>query len=204
MLDSDIEIVNRIKSNEDIENNLEELVSRHSGIYCNIVNQYLSGTNNTLRNDMLEDKKYRIYEAAMKYDPNRNMKVSTFIGNMAYWACLSARTENEHTIQAGEDEYAFDRFKAPEEIDNREEVKRMAAKVIEIADSFKDDERVSKLFRMRYLDENAKFDRPTSWKYIAREIGLTTQGTIYLHDRYLKKIKSRLIDEKTLSCISSD
>ena len=68
----DVDLINNIKKQIDVEESLEELVNRHSGIYLEMVNSYASPNNPFIDyEELIQDKEYKIYNAAMKYDPDR-------------------------------------------------------------------------------------------------------------------------------------
>ena len=53
---SDLTLINRIKENND-QDSLLELINRHSGIYHTMVNYFLSGANNNLEKNVLNQEK---------------------------------------------------------------------------------------------------------------------------------------------------
>ncbi len=72
---SDIDLINNIKNDIRTENSLEELISRHSGIYLDIVNSYMRNTyGNALKQDIINEKDLTIYNSAMKYNEEKGAK----------------------------------------------------------------------------------------------------------------------------------
>ena len=93
---SDLDLINSIKNKNKINECLQELIDRHSGIYLDIVNSFLKNCNNdSLRHEIINDKEYAIYNSVLKYDENRGTKFSTFLGNEAKWICLNASNKNK-------------------------------------------------------------------------------------------------------------
>ncbi len=163
----DIQLINKIKKFRD-EKSLKELIDRHSGIYIDMVNKHLPESMEGMdKNDMLEDKDYCIYDAAIKFDESKKAKFSTYIGNLARWKCLNIYNRNikfpQHSIAEKE-----------EEIQN-------IFNIIEKSD----DNRVKKIFKMRY--KNGK--KLTPWKNIAKKLDLSIQGCINIHNKHLTEIK---------------
>ena len=79
---TDSELINNIKNQHDIEESLNELVERHSGIYIDMVNAYSSRDSAFIdKDELINDKEYKIYLAALKYDETKGTKFSTYLGN---------------------------------------------------------------------------------------------------------------------------
>jgi hypothetical protein len=96
---SDLDLINNIKNKNKINECLQELIDRHSGIYLDIVNSFLKNCNNdSLRHEIINDKEYAIYNSVLKYDENRGTKFSTFLGNEAKWICLNASNKNKKYV----------------------------------------------------------------------------------------------------------
>ena len=93
---SDLEIINEIKEDKNVEGNLQDLVERHSGIYLDMVNAYSSNDNPYIdRAELIKDKEYKIYLAALNFDESRGAKFSTYLGNETKWSCLNAYNKNK-------------------------------------------------------------------------------------------------------------
>ena len=88
-MDKDILLINDVKKDRNVES-LKELIDRHSGIYVEMVNKHipndLEGVN---KEDLIQDKDFSIYEAAINFDENKNTKFGTYVGNLARWKCLN-------------------------------------------------------------------------------------------------------------------
>ena len=79
---SDLELIYLIKQDEDPSIHLNELIERHSGIYLDIINTYASKDSSFIdRAELIKDKNFNIYQAVVKYDPDRGAKFSTYLGN---------------------------------------------------------------------------------------------------------------------------
>ena len=89
-MESDLSLINKIKQEND-GGCLEELISRHSGIYVYIVDKYTKNKSYVTNRDfILDDKDYMIYQSALSYKPDMNSKFSTFLANQTKWKCLNA------------------------------------------------------------------------------------------------------------------
>ena len=93
---SDLELISLIKQDEDPSIHLSELIERHSGIYLDIINTYASRDSSIIdRAELIKDKDFNIYQAVVKYDPDRGAKFSTYLGNETKWLCLNTYNKNK-------------------------------------------------------------------------------------------------------------
>ena len=98
---SDEELIVLIKNQEDTEQCLDILISRHSGLCIEMINSYMSKNyNDSLRKELIKEKDYQIYSSALKYNPNKSSKFSTYLGNEIKWKCLNIynRDKRRQTI----------------------------------------------------------------------------------------------------------
>lgn len=182
-MEEDLHLINKVKNIGD-QDSVMELINRHSGIYIEMVNKYLpdslEGVN---KDDILDDKNFCIYDAAIKFDENKNTKFSTYVGNLARWKCLNIYNKNIKFPQSSISEI-YDQSVScdPElkDIEKQEELKNIF-KIINNSG----DERVKKIFKMRYKDGK----KLTPWKKIAKKLDLSIQGCINIHNKHLTEIK---------------
>lgn len=188
----DLDLIQRIKKSEDVAYCLKELINRHSGIYFDVIHNLVPRDSMYCRrDDLIEDKEFNIYSAAIKYDPDRGAKFSTFLGNETKWLCLNAynKAKKKPVTSHGSPALEFVReFKEEEEIDISfiKDIYSMVEK--------HPDRRVGTIFRMRY-DEGRR-NKVMPWKYIAPNVNLSIQGCINVHNAVIKDIKRKLREEK--------
>lgn len=172
---------------------LKELVSRHSGIYLDMLNSYVR-TDALLSNkaELIQEKEYRIYQAALKYNPDKKTKFSTFLGNETKWMCLNMYNRNKRVGEISLDEELLDvyNYKNKETEDNID--RELFSRVIDIVSDFPDD-RISKIFNMRYIEGFKNKVMP--WKQISEEVNMSIQGCINIHNSTINKLKNRLKKE---------
>tara|TARA_Y100001963_G_scaffold56242_2_gene78732 strand:+ start:130 stop:714 length:585 start_codon:yes stop_codon:yes gene_type:complete len=193
MNEPDNKLIHNIQNHHDVKPSLEELVNRHSGIYFDIVSRYVpAGSTMCDRQELFEDKNFNIYNAALKYDPEKGAKFSTFLGNETKFVCLNAynKAKKKPLIT-----------KAPEDLDfiEKEEETTIIDKVLlkEIYAMVKKnaDPRVSKIFDLRYNEGSGNKVLP--WNQIAPHVGLSIQGCINVHDMEIRNLKRKLkLDNK--------
>lgn len=178
-----------VKENND-EEALSLLISRHSGIYTDMVKRYGSQTLSINEvNDIMNEKDYVIYKAALEYEEER-AKFSTHVGNKAKYICLSKKTFNKKRKKI----LPFESIEYAEESgdlnpDEKCQISEEFSDIIDLINNHKD-ERVSTIFKERYFGgERGKL---MTWKKIASQIGLSAQGCINIHDRTLSEFQKKV------------
>jgi len=185
-MSDDLSLIEKIKKDQD-ESSLKELVARHSGIYTQMVNMTISDQCNVNKNDILDEKDLFIYEKALKYDPNKNIKFSTYLGNEVRWKCLNIHNkakkyEYSDISQHSETLVEKDSFQGIHK-------KEILDRIFKLAEEYPD-VRVRKIFEMRY--KNGNKNKLTPWKKIAKKLKLSIQGCINIHSRFIKEIRKNI------------
>ena len=191
---SDNQLVKNIQNSIDSENSLKELVSRHSGIYLDKVHGYSSKNNTSSMEEMIKEKEYEIYVSALNYNPNKGAKFSTYLGNQTKWKCLNKYNKSKREGLTPLEEQALDFFSTKisptqEGFSSRHEI---FSKIMEYANSYPDD-RVGRIFHLRYVE--GKNNNVMPWKNISRELGMSIQGCINIHNSIIKKIQKKFNKE---------
>ena len=183
----DLDLINEVKQTND-SGCLKELIERHSGIYIDMVNKYIpkdiDGVN---KEDILDEKDYIIYDAALSFDDSKNTKFSTYLGNLARWKCLNIYNRIKKFPQQPIDDeknanllFCDSDISEVEESENLKKINQLIKK--------SSDKRIKKIFTMRYYSG----PKVQPWKNIAKELDLSIQGCINIHNNYLEKIKKHL------------
>jgi len=182
-MEEDIQLINKVKNNGD-EESLKELINKHSGIYVDMVNKYLpESIEGISKDDVLEDKNFCIYDAAINYDENKKAKFSTYIGNLARWKCLNIYNKNTKYPKICINDNVENNSTCDSDINFVEQQENLHRVYSIINDS--DDERVKTIFNMRYNGGK----KLTPWKKIAKKLDLSIQGCINIHNKHLTEIK---------------
>mgnify|MGYP006088185767 CR=1 FL=1 len=182
-MEEDIELINKVRDLGDSPS-VQELIDRHSGIYVDMVNKYLpDNMDGIMKNDVLEDKNFCIYDAAIKFDESKNTKFSTYIGNLARWKCLNIFNKSTKFPQCSVDE-TFESKVSYDSGTNKIQTKEDIERVLFAIDLI-EDKRARKIYKMRYKN-NKKL---TPWKKIAKKLDLSIQGCINIHNKHLTEIK---------------
>ena len=188
----DYKLVNNIQNETKCEESLKELVNRHSGIFYDIINKYVPNNSDLCsKEDLFADRDYYIYSAALKYNPDRGAKFSTFLGNETKWLCLNSYNKAKRK---------YCETKTPQELDFLDKLENcdiidtnLLNEIYFIIEKHPDS-RVSRIFKMRYKDgDNFKC---LPWKYIGKEVGLSIQGCINIHDTVVDDLKNKLLKKE--------
>ncbi len=164
---TDTDLIKKVKEEQD-SSALTELVNRHTGLYVKILDTY-SYVPPVDKQDMLEDKMHNIYQYALNYDPDKNMKFSVYLGQRLKWDCISAINKSVDMEEVNPNNVVEER-----NIPDEETIRFIIDNTSEITDK-----RFFQIFRLRHLVEKS-----WSWKKIGRAIGMTYEGArkVYLHN----------------------
>lgn len=185
----DLELINKIKKTSD-NSALKELESRHTGIYNEIVKKYYKyivdiGLNPS---DIINDKLFILYKSVLSFNPDKNVKFSTWLGNQARYHCLNCLNKKNNLITM-ENKDIKNIIEKKQTINDLNYVNLLEKSnlIISILDRLKD-KRISKIYKMRYFD-GAKL---TPWNKISKKLKISTQTAINLHEKGRKLLKNKL------------
>jgi RNA polymerase sigma factor (sigma-70 family) len=188
-MESDLNLIEKVKKENDT-NSLNLLIERHSGIYLEMVNSVIPNNCTFLdKNDLIEDKFISIYKAILNFDPNKKAKFSTYLGNETRWKCLNLFNRGIKYQYNDIEEYKEDsRFTETDKIEDISS-KEILNKIFEIAKN-NSDKRIYKILSLRYKIGNG--NKTMSWKKIAKEIDISIQGCINIHNKFLEEVKKEI------------
>ena len=188
----DFQLVENIKKNKKTEDSLHELIGRHTGIYLDIVNKYTQNGNLTNKLDLIDEKDYNIYQAALKYKSDRGTKFPTFLGNETKWICLNKYNKKKKEPQISIDDIReIDILSTKNEKINKEDFE-VFYEAIKFSKEH-EDKRVEKIFEMRYI--TGEKNKVMPWKKISEELDMSIQGCINIHNSAVEKFKIELKDK---------
>ena len=185
----DVQLVENIKNEKDVDDCLQELIERHTGIYLDIVNKYTQHTNTSNKLDLIDEKDYNIYQTALKYKSDKGTKFPTFLGNETKWICLNKQNKIKKEKKVAFDDIS--EIDLAQEDDGSKEKLEVFKKTIELAKQHQD-KRVEKIFEMRYIIGEKNKVMP--WKKISKELNMSIQGCINIHNSAIEKFKLELKD----------
>lgn len=187
-MESDISLIEKVQKDNDADS-LAELIERHSGIYLDMVHSVIPNNCTFLdKNDILEDKNYSIYKAILNFNPNKNAKFSTYLGNETRWKCLNLFNRGikyEYLdIQDFKEDFFFSEDSKIENISTNE----IFQKVLELAKQHQDS-RIYEIFNLRYVIGDG--NKTMSWKNVSKKINISIQGCINIHNRFIEEVKKQ-------------
>ena len=191
---NDNQLVSSIQSNKNTNACLQELINRHSGIFYDMINRLVPENSPVCsKQDLFSERDLHIYKTALKFNPEKGAKFSTFLGNETKYLCLNTynkekkRNINHKTI---EEINSTNNLESENKLDIQ-----LLNEIYFIIDRHPD-ARVSKVFKMRYKDgDNYKL---LAWKDIAPAVKLSIQGCINLHDSVITDIKKKILKKELL------
>jgi len=188
--ESDQVLIDIVKSNKkNASRAMTEIINRHSGIFIEMVNHFVPVNSPYCdRKDLIEEKEYHIYKALMKYDESRGAKFSTHLGNEAKWLCLNTynKAKSKSTFSSSDQQFDIEPQFNPIVKSIEEEIYK---KVLNVIDEYPD-ERVKKIFKMRYIKGEGNKVMP--WRKISDELNMSIQGCINIHNTAVKKIQQKV------------
>lgn len=185
----DTELVENIKNEKNVDDCLQELIERHTGIYLDIVNKYTQHINTSNKLDLIDEKAYNIYQTALKYKSDKGTKFPTFLGNETKWICLNRQNKIKKERKVSFEDIS--EADLAREDDGSEEKLEVFKRTIELAKQHQD-KRVEKIFEMRYI--TGEKNKVMPWKKISKELNMSIQGCINIHNSAIEEFKLELKD----------
>ena len=187
---TDAELTDKIKKDKDVEESLNLLINRHSALFSNVFNKYqnytptASGFNSYLA-DVKDDKATIFYNAALKYDKDRNMKFSSYLGQTLNFICLKTLNNKKLNNFPTDDETINSHLESKNKENKKSDI--TLDYIQEILEKL-GDKRIAVIFKERYLNH----DKTPTWAEIGEKLGLSKPWVSMLHSKGLEKIKEKL------------
>ena len=184
-------IINEIQNDNPNPKYISELISRHSGIYLDMVNTLCDKRIYPITyNDFINDKDLNIYISAKKFDKTKGAKFSTFLGNRTRWMCLNEFNKSKRKINTVSVDLIENISESIYDDSIHECIKKDTFnKIINIINNHPD-HRVEKIFKMRYITGDG--NKVTPWKNICGQVNLSIQGCINVHNSAIQYIQKNL------------
>jgi DNA-directed RNA polymerase specialized sigma subunit len=189
----DESLIKNIKGQKYIEKSLKILINRHSGICIDMINAFLSKkTHKSIVNDLIKDKDYLIYSAALQYDKNKGSKFSTFLANTIKWKCLNIHNRDKRRSSVPVEDEKIEYLSYSNKNSSQTHYIDIYSHIIKESQSHPD-KRIQKIFYLRYEKGNKNSVMP--WRLISGELNMSIQGCINLHNQALNQFKKKIIKE---------
>lgn len=176
----DLELIKKVQEEGDSEA-MSKLISTHSGVFETCLKQSLSNDYDVFKNEIHEDKNFYLYKWAMNYDPSKNMKYPTWVGQNVKWMCMNVvnRSRPWESLEEGSFDCSYE-----QEIEN---VEQMALdELSNLAKSYPD-ERVLAIIEGRYFQT-----KPKPWHKLSAELKTSQISLTNLHDKFIVWAKPKM------------
>ena len=189
---SEEEILSRVK-NFNCNESLKKLISSHSGICFNLIlkyKKYIQSKNCDFQ-DLIDQKDYFIYRAALLYDNDKNIKFSTWLGNFVKYQCLNCRRSrvDNYTVNEESSKVEIDKKAQSDFFDSQMKKERLT--VVKEALGELKDSRIREIYILRYFN-----NKKMTFKKISMAMGISEPTIKKLHKKgkniLFKKIKKTL------------
>jgi len=186
---SDVDLIENIKC-KNCNSSMKELEERHSGICYSMIKKYYN-TMSSIGLDPTEvakEKDYIIYKSALNFNPSKNIKFSTWVGNQMRFHCLNSMNKNNNLISMESDtiKNVIEKRQSNENesiFSNKEKTEF----IFNLLQQLKD-KRIEKIFKLRYFSERKNM----SWSKIGKQLNISTQTVINIHNKTINFLKNKL------------
>jgi len=191
---SDNYLVERIRI-INCENSLDELIKRHSGLCFKIIKRYASTfyANNIDIIEASADKNLIIWNAAKSFKTDKNVKFSTWLANQIKYSCLNALNKKSKDRLIATEDQILDLLKEKSSEETHDNLFEFTNNIL---NQLKD-KRIKLIFSMRYSICSKK----PSWCTVAKQVKVSTQTAINLHNRGIEILRKKMSSEKFLDSI---
>jgi len=182
--EKDIELIEKVKE-KSCNESLKTLINRHTPLCFNIYKKYhpaLSSTGFSYE-DIKSEKDYIIYNSVLKFNPDKKVKFSTWLGNFTRYYCLNLINSKKKYICVEDEKLNYYRENSSEQ-DDPEDFGDVKEYVIDLLTKMKD-VRIKKVFMLRYFAESKQ---KNTWQKIGKKMDISTQTAINLHEKGRKML----------------
>jgi hypothetical protein len=190
---TDKELSDNIKNKKYDNESLKELINRHSNLVIYMINSIMSDKDRIFnKNQILDEKDFFIYKTALKFnDKNKkDAKFSTLLGNEVKWACLN--TYNRKKDKPNKQIEDIPDVSSEEDLINDVECKDNLLLISKLINKI-EDKRAKRILELRY--KIGLENKVMPWRLISKDIGLSIQGCINLHNKTIEKIQNDIYYE---------
>jgi len=184
---SDLELIRMVK--EDANSiAFSTICLRYEDIFYKVCHKYdkritAAGLN---CQDIFEEMPTIIFHCVTTFDPSKNAKLGTWIGNFARYLCLNSINSRKH-ISPSCDEDVHDMIERHQSYTPlKENTINDKAYIANILRQIKDP-RISEIIKLRYLSE-----KKIVWSEVANIVGVSVQTAINLSAKGLKLLKKKI------------
>lgn len=192
---NDEELIQNIKGSN-CEESLKELMERHSPLCFDVYRKYAAAmTSSGICIDFsFGDKDLIIYKSALSFKPQKKTKFSTWLANQVRYYCLNLMNKND-LIPTEEKIMNYYLNQGESSLSYGTKIKENLDYIYNILDQVRD-KRIKEIFTLRYFyNPNKK----APWALIAKNVGISTQTAINLHNKGIKILRKKVRSSSELS-----
>jgi RNA polymerase sigma factor (sigma-70 family) len=194
---TDLQLIQKIKNNN-CEQSLLELSSRHQGICNKMLQKYCKVCYDigVSLEDLNSEKIYVVYKSALSFKDDKNVKFSTWLGNQMRYHCLNTFNKQSRDISMENENIRYiTENNQSKQIDHTSINKEKLELIFNILDQMTDS-RTKEIFNLRYFSDR----KIQPWNKISKKMQISTQTAINIHNKALsflnKKISSSISFDK--------
>jgi hypothetical protein len=176
----DLELIKKVQETGD-NGAMKVLLQTHSGVFEQCLKESLTSDYEVFKNEIHEDKDYYMYKWAMNYDPSKNMKYPTWVGQNVKWMCMNIvnRSRPWESLEEGSFDCSYE-----QEVENIEQL--ALDELSNLAKTYPD-ERVLAIIEGRYFQT-----KPKPWKKLSAELKTSQLLLTNLHDKFIMWAKPKM------------
>lgn len=187
-------LIKKILNNQCNES-LKELTSRHNGMIFNIGKKYCTSCNLDI-NELNDNKYWIIFNAAKSFNPKKGSKFSTWLGNQVRFFCLNFKNKNSKLIPTEDSnlEYFINNNDKFENTSNKKEI---INKIIDLFHQISDPNTKNAIY-YRYFYNKEKI---LNYSEIAEILNVTPQTVLNWHNKFIDFAKKKLTSSEIIDMI---
>ena len=190
---TDLELVKEIKDSADSDC-FKEVCRRYENIFYKICQKYVNALSMSGVNpqDIFDEKTFIIYHCVSSFEPSKNTKLGTWIGNYARYLCLNSINARKFiipTTDAALKQYIEETQASQNYLQSAKNPKEDFNYILNLLSQLKDP-RITEIFKYRYLGQKRMI-----WANIATKMNISTQTAINLHNKGIELVRRKLKSE---------
>jgi RNA polymerase sigma factor (sigma-70 family) len=179
-------LIDNIKK-ESCNQSLMELITRHSGI-CFSIGKKFSNYSGVDLNDLIDNKDWIIYTAALSFNCDKGSKFSTWLGNQVKYYCLNLKNKTSRYVDTEDKTIEFlinQYYNNTKSADSKKEILNT---INDILDQVKD-KNIKNAIHYRYFSNK---ERILNYSEIGEILNVTPQTVLNWHNKFIDLAKKKL------------
>ena len=190
----DSKLISDIKNSSLPDKTLKILIDKHFPMFLNLYKKYSSALNASGINkeDLFKEKDYIVYKSVLSYDEKKGSKFSTWLYNQFRFEFLNQINKKDNLLPM-EDASLNYLIDSKSTFQNTIDYKHTNDYIFSLLESLSD-KRISRIYQLRYFHHK----KLMPWSKIGKELNISTQTAINLHNKGMSFIKNKIISKNYL------